>query len=113
ELIMAYLHHHCNAKTSLSEHESFVRFGLDSLQAVRMIDHVADRLGMALSPALIWDYPTPNKLAQYLDSIASQPSVQEPGADRGSIDDSIAIVGMEGKFPGADGIAAYWELLKG
>ncbi|WP_051614121.1 hybrid non-ribosomal peptide synthetase/type I polyketide synthase [Paenibacillus sp. UNC217MF] len=113
EMIMSYLHHHCNAKTNLNEHESFVRFGLDSLEAVRMIDHVADRLGMALSPALIWDYPTPNKLAHYLDSIASQPSVQEPDADRGSIDDSIAIVGMEGKFPGADGIAAYWELLKG
>lgn len=113
ELIMAYLHHHCNAKTNLSEHESFVRFGLDSLEAVRMIDHVADRLNMALSPALIWDYPTPNKLAQYLDTIASEPSVQEPDADRGSIEDSIAIVGMEGKFPRADGIAAYWELLKG
>lgn len=112
EMIMAYLHHHCNAKTNLSQHESFVRFGLDSLEAVRMIDHVADQLGMALSPALIWDYPTPNKLAQYLDSIASQPSVQVPDADRGSIEDSIAIVGMEGKFPGADGIAAYWELLK-
>ena len=46
--------------------EPFVNFGLSSRQAVFMAGELEDWLDQTLDPRLAWDYPTIEKLADYL-----------------------------------------------
>ncbi len=58
----------------------------------------------AVAPAAFFDYPTFRKLA---DGLAGRlaPAVHSPAAE------PIAVVGVAGRFPGADDVAAFWDLL--
>lgn len=44
----------------------FNRYGLDSATAVGMTSDLEDWLGCNLDPAIVYDYPTIQALAQYL-----------------------------------------------
>lgn len=47
----------------------FNRYGLDSSEAIGMTGELEDWLGQRLHPTLLYDYPTIEKLAQYLVSL--------------------------------------------
>lgn len=90
--------------------------GLESLTAVSLRDRLAARIGVSLPASLLFDYPTPRALAEYLvnatlrpaSSPQSSPSVSESRA----MDEPIAIVSMACRLPG--GIAdpdQLWNLL--
>jgi polyketide synthase 12 len=94
--------------------KAFQDLGFDSLTAVEMRNRLKTATGLALSPTLIFDYPTPNGLAGYIRSelagvpqeITHAPAVQATG------DDPIVIVGMACRYPG--GVASpedLWEML--
>jgi polyketide synthase 12 len=82
--------------------KAFQDLGFDSLTAVEMRNRLKTATGLALSPTLIFDYPTPNGLAGYIRSelagvpqeITSAPVVRAAG------DDPIVIVGMSCRYPG-------------
>ncbi|WAJ42948.1 type I polyketide synthase [Mycobacterium sp. Aquia_216] len=94
--------------------KAFQDLGFDSLTAVEMRNRLKTATGLALSPTLIFDYPTPNGLVGYIRSelagvpqeIAPTPVVQASG------DDPIVIVGMSCRYPG--GVTSpedLWEML--
>lgn len=91
-------------------HEPFVQYGLDSVAAVSISGELEKQLGKRLSPTLIYDYPTIALLANYLagDSITPA-SDQDKNLTRTT--ESIAIVGLGCRFPGATDPDAFWELL--
>ncbi|MGH3542679.1 MAG: type I polyketide synthase, partial [Mycobacterium sp.] len=82
--------------------KAFQELGFDSLTAVEMRNRLKAATGLALSPTLIFDYPTPNGLATYIRSeLAGVPQeVKHVPAVRATGDDPIAIVGMACRFPG-------------
>ncbi|MBS0538085.1 MAG: type I polyketide synthase, partial [Proteobacteria bacterium] len=85
------------------------RYGLTSLTAAAIVTAIAERTGRALAPTLVWDYPTLNRLAGFLDGrpdAEARPPMMPLAAD-----DPIAIVGMACRFPGAESIDAYWRML--
>ena len=93
---------------------AFQDLGFDSLTAVEMRNRLKAATGLALSPTLIFDYPTPSGLASYIraelggapQEIKHAPAVQVTG------DDPIAIVGMSCRFPG--GVATpedLWDMV--
>ncbi|WP_144205762.1 type I polyketide synthase [Mycobacterium tilburgii] len=93
---------------------AFQELGFDSLTAVEMRNRLKTATGLALSPTLIFDYPTPNGLAGYLRSelagvpqeTAASPAVQSVG------DNPIVIVGMSCRFPGGvDTPERLWEMV--
>ena len=94
--------------------KAFQELGFDSLTAVEMRNRLKTATGLALSPTLIFDYPTPNGLASYIRGelagvhtrSSRSPAVRVTG------DDQIAIVGMSCRYPG--GIESpddLWDML--
>ena len=62
--------------------------GLDSLMAVEMRNELAREIGLRLTATLLFDYPTVNRLIEYLDA-QIHPSQQEKVGDRGSESDDL------------------------
>jgi acyl transferase domain-containing protein/acyl carrier protein len=90
--------------------------GLDSLMAVEFATRLQQQVGsgFAIPPTLAFDYPSVSKLTAHLmELIDSVPAAEEAvDVQLRTEEDSIAIVGMGCRFPGADGIEAYWQLLR-
>ena len=82
--------------------KAFQDLGFDSLTAVEMRNRLKTATGLALSPTLIFDYPTPNGLAGYIRSeLAGVPQEITPATVvRALGDDPIVIVGMSCRYPG-------------
>ncbi|MDR3537910.1 MAG: beta-ketoacyl synthase N-terminal-like domain-containing protein [Acetobacteraceae bacterium] len=94
---------------ALDPDERLHRYGLTSLTAASIVALLADRLGRALPPTLLWDHPTLRRLAAFLDGRAD-PDGRAPMQPLPA-DEPIAIVGLACRLPGADGPAAFWRLL--
>ena len=99
---------------AIAPDKAFQDLGFDSLTAIEMRNRLKNATGLALSPTLIFDYPTPNGLATYIrtelagvpQEVAHTPAVRVTG------DDPIAIVGMSCRFPG--GVSTpddLWDML--
>ena len=106
----------------------FSELGMDSLMAVEL----RNRLNRAFdgeyvaSNTVVFDYPSIVGLAGHLagelgevgaaDEAAALPAPEQPAPARPprvqDDEDAIAIVGMACRFPGAEGLAAFWRQLE-
>lgn len=94
---------------SINPKESFLNFGLDSMLSVQLSSDLSSLTGREFSPALAFDYPTVNKLSMF---VSDEPGSQEnSSSEMHSSNESIAIVGMGCRLPGADSIDSFWSLL--
>ncbi|WP_419897672.1 amino acid adenylation domain-containing protein [Roseomonas sp. USHLN139] len=104
----------------------FAELGIDSVTALRVADIAGAALGRRLPLYLFGDCPTPAALARHLGApearpapvapppIATLPAAVPPAAapsGRRAAED-VAIIGMAGRFPGADDLDAFWALLE-
>jgi len=90
---------------------AFSDHGFDSLTAVELRNRLKAATGLALSPTLIFDYPTPFALAGYIrQELAGAPTevARVPASSTPRSDDPIAIVGMSCRYPG--GVTSPEEL---
>ena len=89
--------------------QPFTSYGLDSVEAVILAGDLEQWLGRKFSPTLAWDYPNIAALASYL---AGEPARPPHGYSLSlNQEDSIAVIGLGCRFPGAEGPDAFWELL--
>jgi acyl transferase domain-containing protein/acyl-CoA synthetase (AMP-forming)/AMP-acid ligase II/pimeloyl-ACP methyl ester carboxylesterase/acyl carrier protein len=89
--------------------EPFANYGLDSLQAVRLSADLEDFLGLRLAPTLAYDFPTIAALSNYLASQSKE--VIASAITTSFKNEKIAIVGMGCRFPQANNISEFWDLL--
>ena len=93
---------------------AFQDLGFDSLSAIELRNRLKTATGLALSPTLIFDYPTPTALAGYLGQHLTglvEP-VRAPVRARVGVDEPVAIVGMGCRFPGGvDSPQGLWEVV--
>jgi acyl transferase domain-containing protein/D-arabinose 1-dehydrogenase-like Zn-dependent alcohol dehydrogenase len=90
--------------------------GLGSLESVELRNLLSSLVGRPLTAALVYNYPTVEALAELLSQEAGAPQARVlEGPARARVpaaDEPIAVIGVGCRFPGgADGPAAFWELL--
>jgi polyketide synthase PksL len=125
----------------LDTSSAFTEFGIDSIGGVVLINELNRRLGLELKPTVLFDYASVEKLATYInehcrpvgteldtkkDAVPVQdrslPLPQEVERARPipksltSVaqtvrETDVAIVGISGRFPGADNVQQFWDNL--
>ncbi|MGW6014886.1 acyltransferase domain-containing protein, partial [Streptomyces sp. NPDC055210] len=91
-----------DADTELDGTGAFRDLGLDSVRAVELRNRLVDATGLRLPLTLLFDHPSPERLARHLTAQltgtagATAPTVRR----RGDAGEPIAIVSMACRFPG-------------
>ncbi|WSL80573.1 SDR family NAD(P)-dependent oxidoreductase [Kitasatospora sp. NBC_01266] len=114
--------------TAVDPERAFRELGFDSLTAVELRNRLSAATGLRLSPTLVFDHPTPNRLAAHLAegllgsatpaAASLAPSGGRPDAGRpdasgkGADTDPVAIIAMSCRLPGGlHTPEQLWELL--
>ncbi|MFI6099318.1 SDR family NAD(P)-dependent oxidoreductase [Lentzea sp. NPDC051213] len=96
--------------------QAFKDHGFDSLTAVEMRNRLVAATGLKLPSTLLFDHPTPEQLARGLRSklVADEPAkpVVVPKPVVTGEREPIAVVGVACRFPGADDVDGFWDLLR-
>jgi phthiocerol/phenolphthiocerol synthesis type-I polyketide synthase C len=104
----------------IDPHSSFESYGLASRDLVMLSGDLEEWLGTSLSPVLLYEHPSLHALAAYLAGEqqnragAPQPAPAHPATSprrHAAAAEPIAIIGMACRFPGADGLDTFWDLL--
>ncbi|ADI05104.1 modular polyketide synthase [Streptomyces bingchenggensis BCW-1] len=103
---------------AISERRAFRDVGFDSLTAVDLRNRVARATGLTLPSTLVFDYPSPVALVEFLRSRIVGSAVARPGTPAPTVstasDEPIAIIGMACRFPGGIGSPEQlWEVVAG
>ncbi|MGB5928658.1 MAG: beta-ketoacyl synthase N-terminal-like domain-containing protein, partial [Cyclobacteriaceae bacterium] len=94
---------------SVDVHAPLEQYGLDSLAAVKLSGELSRLTGMEIQPTIVYDYPSISQIASYLTGEEGKTEkLLKPSTDHS---EPIAIVGMQCRFPGAEDINAYKEIL--
>ncbi|MEU2272992.1 beta-ketoacyl synthase N-terminal-like domain-containing protein, partial [Streptomyces olindensis] len=100
--------------SALETRRAFRDLGFDSISAVTLRDRLADATGLDLPSSLLFDHPTPERLAAHLR--ASFSGAEDPTATTApapDVDDPVVVVGMACRYPG--GVASpegLWDLVR-
>ncbi|MEH0021902.1 MAG: SDR family NAD(P)-dependent oxidoreductase [Desulfobacter sp.] len=93
--------------------ENFFDLGASSLDLIQISGKLEKMTGKPVSIDLLFEYSTIHDLAGYLSDGDEDPAdeapvvVQTDGQNK-----DIAVIGMAGRFPGAENVDAFWHNLK-
>jgi amino acid adenylation domain-containing protein len=116
----------------LDPQEPLDRYGVDSVLSLEVLDGLSKDLGLALPQTLLFEHPKLSLLADalvesYGDALRTQFGVEPiihaaTGASTAAAPvafndvetgiHDIAVIAVAGRYPGADTIEAFWELLE-
>jgi amino acid adenylation domain-containing protein len=101
--------------------DSFFDLGGNSLAVVRMANLYRQRFAREIPPVKVFQYPTISQLGRFLEdrkpgapnfsNFAGRATARRNDSEVNSSPDSVAIIGMVGRFPGADNVDTLWQNL--
>jgi len=96
--------------------DNFFDLGGHSLLVVQMMSVLKEQLKLELSITQLFQYPTIRDLAKNITQKTDQASqtnqnIQNRIKNKRKLGDDIAIIGMAGRFPGANNVEKLWENL--
>jgi len=89
--------------------DNFFELGGSSLLALKMVALLQSRHHITLPVVKLYQFPKIKDLASFLDNKTSKSYTRSA---RKSANADIAVIAMAGRFPGANSINEFWELLK-
>ena len=107
-------------------HENFFDLGASSLDIAQLCTILSEKLGQEIPIVTLYTYPSVQSLAEHLSMtgeterseeatiLPSQPTASPHRSTRSqteTLGQSIAVIGMSGRFPGAPDIARFWHNL--
>lgn len=90
--------------------DNFFDLGGNSLLVLRAHAAIREMGHEGLSVARFFADPTPRAIARHLRGTSSARRV-DAATRRGGGDDPVAVIGMAGRFPGAEDIESLWQVL--
>eukprot|EP01052_Picozoa_sp_SAG31_P018909 SAG31_NODE_1358_length_8643_cov_11.893375_5_plen_937_part_00 len=99
---------------NVGKNENFFEVGGHSLLAGKLIGELTSVYGLNVSVLDLYEYPTIASLAKFLQPSSGEAEVAPTTRKRETkvYSGDMAVVGMAGRFPGADSIDELWEILK-
>ncbi|SFO33588.1 amino acid adenylation domain-containing protein [Pseudobutyrivibrio sp. UC1225] len=88
----------------------FMELGFDSVTVVQFIGEIERELNLKLDMTALIDYPTINKLNDYLNNINSH-FIKSDNVESESSNTKVAIVGIACRFPGAESSREFYDNL--
>lgn len=96
----------------------FFQLGMNSIDAIRMIQQLNTRLDLTLAPPILFNYQTPEKLAKHLAESLLPNQVKDQAPEtyqtthNNNSTESIAVIGMACRLPGEiNNPEAFWKAL--
>jgi len=99
------------AAQQVDPHAPWSRYGIESVDAVRLANELGDFLGRPLPPTILWRHPT---IAGLAVSLSGEPGPEAAGAKRTAAEtgeEPVAVIGLACRFPGAPSPEHFWRLL--
>ena len=91
--------------------DNFFDLGGNSLLAVKTIVLLRERFALELPVTKLYQFPTIKTIAHFLDAGDEQQRMSEQKTRPVASSMEIAVIGMAGRFPGANTIDELWQLL--
>ncbi len=119
-------------RDEVEREKTFTDMGMDSIIGLEWVQILSKQYGISIAAGRIYDYPTIRTFAEFLAhelNYDETRSIQEPITESQNIteithsspplspvkrairQESIAIVGMSGRYPGASDLSHYWQNL--
>ena len=99
------------APTELNPAKPLSSFGLDSVQSVTLVGDLERETEHSLPASLIFDYPSIDAICGYFLNDQS-PKISSPYKGNILTSEPIAVIGMACRFPAANNLEEFWELLR-
>ncbi|MES2426038.1 MAG: amino acid adenylation domain-containing protein [Bacteroidota bacterium] len=97
--------------TKIGIDDNFFELGGSSLLAQKAVAEYANKFNYILPVTKLYQYPTVGGLAKFIDKKPAGNNNSVEKRTDGSNSTDIAVIGMAGRFPGADTINALWHVL--
>lgn len=97
-------------RDSVGIDDNFFDLGGTSLLAQKLVTKLSAQ-SLHVPVTKLYSSPTIAGIAAYLDGRRNSPLPKKIASNRLGSDD-VAVIGMAGRFPGADDVASFWENLK-
>lgn len=93
-------------------HDNFFELGGNSLLALKTVSLLRSIEQIELPITKLYQFPTIASILGYLEFGRNQKQMKRKRTLSADVSQPIAIIGMAGRFPGADTIDEFWDILK-
>ena len=92
--------------------DNFYELGGNSLRLIQLHRKLKEALNIDIPVVKLFQYPTISSLTAYLEENKTEKTADKPPTENPLIAaESVAIIGMAGRFPGAKNINIFWDNL--